>query len=52
MDENSEGPAASMCKTTDGQTTAGVFEKYIQLNEVPKTTKKNNEAYRPSRAIA
>ena len=32
----SEWPAASLCKTTEGQTAVRVLEQYINLNGVPK----------------
>ena len=37
MDRFSKRPAASLCKTTDGQTAVRFLEQYINLNGIPKT---------------
>ena len=37
MDRYSEWPAASLCKTTDGETTIKFLEQYCNLNGIPKT---------------
>ena len=37
MDRFSKWPAASLCKTTDGQTAIRFLEQYINLNGIPKT---------------
>ena len=37
MDRFSKWPAASLCKTTDGQPAVRLLEQYINLNGIPKT---------------
>ena len=37
MDRFSKWPAASFCKSTDGETAIKFLEQYIQLNGVPKS---------------
>ena len=37
MDRYSKWPAASLCKTTDGETAVEFMEQYINLNGLPKT---------------
>ena len=37
MDRFSKWPAASLCKTTDGQTAVRFLEQYINLNGIPET---------------
>ena len=37
MDRFSNWPAASLCKSTDGETTVTFMEQYINLNGIPKT---------------
>ena len=37
MDRSSKWPAASLCKSTDGETTVKFMEQYINLNGIPKT---------------
>ena len=39
MDWYSKWPAASLCKTTDGETTVKYLEQYITLNGIPKTNR-------------
>ena len=41
MDPFSKWPAASLCKTTDGQTAVRFLEQYINLNGIPKTIRKD-----------
>ena len=37
MDRYSKWPAASLRKSTDGETAVNCFQQYIQLNGIPKT---------------
>ena len=37
MDRYSKWPAASLCKTTDGETAIKILEQYCNLNGIPKT---------------
>ena len=37
IDRYSKWPAASLCKTTDGETAVKFLQQYIQLNGIPKT---------------
>ena len=37
MDRFSKWPAASLCKSTDGEITVKFMEQYIKLNGIPKT---------------
>ena len=39
MDRYSKWPAASLCKTTDGETATKFLEQYCNLNDIPKTIK-------------
>ena len=43
MDRYSKWPAASLCKTTDGQTAVKFLEQYITLNGIPKTIKTDKD---------
>ena len=43
MDRYSKWPAASLCKTTDGETATKFLEQYCNLNGIPKTIRTDRQ---------